>query len=588
MALDIELPLWTIRPNWTEGVLERLSWLTDVIPSSYGTEQRRALRLTPRREFEMEFNPVDNARSYFELFLHRFGSEEFMLPLFHDRGKLTADIAAGTVTIPVDTVNREFVVGGMAVLLGDDPFTYDKLEVTAVAAGSINVNAGGVTRAWPKGASLYPLRRSRIEQESQASALTNRVGQGTLLFQLNQDNLIANEGAWGTLYGGHPVMLDKPNRREVVDLSFLRNSLTLDNDHGLIALGDDAGRAFTTQTHMEMIRGRAEHATFRQFLYRLRGQQGAIWVPSFNQDFVLSQPAGVADAALTIRKIGYGLTGGAISGRRHVLVNDSVMAEITGTGAEPSATEELLTLSGAVGTALLAGTRGSFMDTCRLASDDIEIVHHTDTDGLAECNLSFRSFRDERVPPAITRHPIPAGAILQESCGTSAPEEAGCVTIESGFLARFRFEWNHGANQPRKQAGMNLDEFTFLGSPSDFTMTTSSTNTFFSETEGIYFLSNTGYARESPYLPNNDPWRPVGTYSFVAQIQFPAYTFFDEGVTQPGGYGKAFMALPNGAYIPMTPTTVGTSNGSIHGTDPMAFYIESLWPTYYKFTWNMT
>lgn len=436
MALDIELPLWTIRPNWTEGVLERLSWLTDVIPSSYGPEQRRALRITPRREFEMGFNPIDNARSYFELFLHRFGSEEFMLPLFHDRGKLAADIVAGTVTIPVDTVNREFVVGGMAVLLGDDPFTYDKLEVTAVAAASINVNAGGVTRAWPKGASLYPLRRSRIEQESQASALTNRVGQGTLLFQLNQDNPIADEGAWGTLYGGHPVMLDKPNRREVVDLSFLRNSLTLDNEHGLIALGDDAGRAFTTQTHMEMIRGRAEHAAFRQFLYRLRGQQGTIWVPTFNQDFVLSQPAISTDAALTIRKIGYGLTGGAISGRRHVLVNDSVMAEIIGTGAEPSAAEELLTLSGAVGTALLAGTRGSFMDTCRLASDDIEIVHHTDTDGLAECNLSFRSFRDERVPPAITAYPIPAAARTEGSCGASAAEEAGCAVTFQGVYYR--------------------------------------------------------------------------------------------------------------------------------------------------------
>jgi hypothetical protein len=92
LALDAELPLWTIRPNWREGILERLSWLTDVLGGSWGTEQRRALRLSPRRQFEINFNPIDAARSYFELWLHRYGSIEFMVPLFHDRGRLSASI----------------------------------------------------------------------------------------------------------------------------------------------------------------------------------------------------------------------------------------------------------------------------------------------------------------------------------------------------------------------------------------------------------------------------------------------------------------------------------------------------------------
>jgi hypothetical protein len=87
MIADADLPVWTIKPNWANGIRETLSWLTDVLASTYGPEQRRALRLSPRREFEMTFNPIDAVRSYFDLWLHRMGSFEFMVPLFHDAGR---------------------------------------------------------------------------------------------------------------------------------------------------------------------------------------------------------------------------------------------------------------------------------------------------------------------------------------------------------------------------------------------------------------------------------------------------------------------------------------------------------------------
>jgi hypothetical protein len=273
VVADADLPVWSIKPNWVNGIREKLSWLTDVLASSYGTEQRRALRLSPRREFEMTFNPVDEARSYFDLWLHRMGSFEFMVPLFHDSGKMTAAIAAGAVTVPFDTSYREFVVGGLAIISGDDPFTFDKVAITAIGANDITVAAGGVTRAWPKGTRIHPLRRSRISAESLLAAITNHVGEATLQFELNQGNDIPDEGAWDTMYLGYPIIEIPPNRRENLDLSFNRNSLVLDNDHGLRALADDAGRAFTVQVDNRMMVGRAEHWAFRQMLYRLRGQQ---------------------------------------------------------------------------------------------------------------------------------------------------------------------------------------------------------------------------------------------------------------------------------------------------------------------------
>lgn len=53
------LPVWTISPDWSDGITETLEWLTGLLASPIGAEQRFGLRLTPRRSFEMTFKPVD-------------------------------------------------------------------------------------------------------------------------------------------------------------------------------------------------------------------------------------------------------------------------------------------------------------------------------------------------------------------------------------------------------------------------------------------------------------------------------------------------------------------------------------------------
>jgi hypothetical protein len=193
-----------------------------------------------------------------------------------------------------------------------------------------------------------------------------------------------------------------------------------------------------------MMVGRAEHWAFRQMLYRLRGQQGTVWLPSFNRDIELSQDRLATDSYLNIKKIGYAYTGGVIDGRQHILIDGTYPVQVSGLGAEPSPAEEHLNLLAAAGTPLSAGTFGSFMDTCRLASDDIEIMHHTDTDGAAECNLSFKSFRDPRAVPAIISYPIPASAKGVDFCGTPAPEEADCVNVDAGYWGYIHVDTSQG------------------------------------------------------------------------------------------------------------------------------------------------
>jgi hypothetical protein len=484
-------------------------------------------------------------------------------------------------SIPVDTRWREFTVGGLALLLGDDPFTYDKVVIEAIADGSLTVTAGGVTLDWSQGASIYPLRRARLEQESASSALTNRVGQGTLLFELNQANDIADEGEWDSLFGDYPILFDKPNRREVIDLTFARNSLALDNEHGLIEVGDAAGRAFTVQTYMRMMRGREGHYTFRQFLYRLRGQQAGVWLPTYNRDFELSQAALAADTKLDVKKIGYAYTGGAVSGRTAILVG-STPAEITGTGAAPSTAEERLNLSGAIGEEFAAGTFGSFMDTCRLSGDDVEIMHHTDTDGVAECQLAFRAFRDEREAPAVLDYPIPAAVEEEEACGTPADSCEPEVPEEEGYWFRLHFEWTHGDDIPIQSPGINTEFFLggvevgFLNAVGGYVS---------HEFAGDSCIGTTLTAWDTITGPE-DPHNVGGKPNFLnsgypdelwIRVQFQSGSFLGGNIINSHlGKGRVYMQLPGGPMVPMLVT-----EAEIPPTGVYTFQINNLWPRDY-------
>jgi hypothetical protein len=112
MAIE-NLPVWSFEPNWSSTVTETLEWLTDVMTSPSGSEQRRTLRYLPRRFYEFTTMLVDAERRFFDNLLIRSGSARWYMPLWQDTNVITADRPLGSAFIPTDYSTSSKIIADM-------------------------------------------------------------------------------------------------------------------------------------------------------------------------------------------------------------------------------------------------------------------------------------------------------------------------------------------------------------------------------------------------------------------------------------------------------------------------------------------
>lgn len=538
------LPVWTIRPNWREGILERLEWLTDVMSASAsGAEQRRALRLSPRRYIEITVNPTKRERSFLDLILHSLGSEEWLFPLWFDRAKLTTAAVATETRVEFDNTFREHGLGSFA-LLYYDAFTWEVISVSATDDDGLDLT-DPLDGDWPVGTTIYPLRRARLPVETSLGALTTQVGESVLLFQVSESNDYPEVIPDDLLFEMVPVLATPPNRSETITLDHVRLAQERDNSTGIPYRTDPVDRAFQIQGHSWIVQGREAHSAVRSFLYWLRGRQRSLWLPSFNEDITVTRDAALAAVNLDIEKIGIAYAGGVIPGRDVVIANGTP-GRITEIGVAPTADEERLRIGAGLTAAVPAGSTGSFMSRSRLNQDTVELLHHTDTDGTMEIAASFQSFADNRDPSGTIYKPIPNAGKFAGQCGSSFilqnPNfEDGAVGWSGQFAVR---DDTPNGQAPVNGVGIGWSGVTSLGTfYQDLTIPTRFINDI--DLGAVSVAGYSGY--HVTYVSQNDHGQ-----LFIGFINAAGVVTGE--VTSPYDYSKVWTLLT----VPTTLIPVGT------------------------------
>jgi len=387
--------------------------MTDVLASDNGVEQRRGLRLTPRRSFEATFNPSRNERTFLDLWLHNLASGLCYFPLWHDQARLTQAIDPGDTQIPIDNTYREFLTGGLAYITDGSAFNYELVEINYQDSTTLFIK-GVVHKSWKRGMTIFPVRLGRLTYETKLSNPSTRVGDASIEFVVEGPNYYSSVD-FDDHYLGRPVMSIEPNRIETIDLSFTRFATMFDSQTGLRFLNDDADRAFTSQQYSWLLNGRQAHHEFRQMLYELRGRLHELWLPTYAEDLFLEAPAASGDDTIDVEYAGLLYANVPSPGREHIWIKGYEGAKITSVA---DATDiERLGLDSELANDIPVGTQISFMDVARLDQDKFEITHHTDTEGTSEAKAVFATINPDRDGTGPNGFPIPESEMTSETCG---------------------------------------------------------------------------------------------------------------------------------------------------------------------------
>lgn len=391
-----ETARWTIPPNWRDGMMETLSFLTAVMSPPTLIEQRRGLRVTPRRAFEMGFTVNGPIRSFFDMWLKRAGGQVFAAPLWLEYEKLTAEIEIGEFVLSINTDMTEFSLHPAVFIQGSDPFDYDLIEVRTVSATEIEL-LNPVTKTWPAGTKVYPARNWEIEVQPQASRFGDRTYESRVKFQsIGENRCLDVEVPYLDSYLDIPVLTLDPNDIEELTYPYERPTDTVDGMTGLRARRDILPSAITSQAYTWMTKGRLNRARFRKVLYLLDGRRVPLWVPTFFQDLDLAANIAADAVTMDVRRMGFTDMGGPIEGREHIMIRlvsgARIYRKIISSVLVGSGATERLTVDTPFGQAITPAQvrRISFLAINRLNSDDIEIQHHTDSHGAADCSIVFR------------------------------------------------------------------------------------------------------------------------------------------------------------------------------------------------------
>lgn len=442
---DALLPCFPFRPNWGEGVQERLEFRSTVLRADEGAEQRQSVRQTPRRTIEAEYLLIGPERAFFDVWMHRLSARAVTVPLYWDVALLTAATEAGVTTrLEFDTRFTEFAAGKTVILQGKRATDFEVVEVSAVDDDGIDLEAA-TGHVWPVGTRVMPLRRAYVEDLGELDHASASVANTTVRFQINDANPWTPAADGSPTYGGLPILENEPNWVAGLGAELRHDVVRFDPGVGLVYQTDPVGRANVGQEHRYFLEGRESLAGIRDLLYRHQGRRGEFWLPSFKRDLELVGSVLSTDTQIEIENIGLSYAGGPGSGREHIIIwtNDGQRIVRRITDSEATGDTETLDLDAAMGLDLSPGLvrKISFLDTARFDQDEFELTHLTDSQGLTELTTTFRTFPRIRTAPAPLEYPIPLTEENGVPCGVppfgvfTVDARTNAATTATGLLS---------------------------------------------------------------------------------------------------------------------------------------------------------
>lgn len=372
-------------PTGASPIAERWRYQTDVQQALAGDETRHALVEEPRVTLEFDVHEPDFAHILDGL-ITGHQAALYLVPVWQDRAVLGASMASGQGTITVNTTDRAYTEGGQAAIW-TDPITFEIVNITAVAGGSITVVPDTVL-PWPATAQIAPVWTARLQTEATGTRFTGRALAARVLFEVEYPVAVAPL-EWGTGSGGpwtadgYALFARTVNWEDDPATTYARRIWSMGDDTGPYWQADPSGRAWLKRAHLHTAATRDEIVKLKRWFAARRGRQKAYLAPVWEHGLEITRANGSGDTDIYIRNRLYTEMFARIPGRNYLAVRNSggwIVRKILAI-TEFDEEEEIITLASSLG---VAGTVAGWLNTLfaervRSATDALELRYFSDS-----------------------------------------------------------------------------------------------------------------------------------------------------------------------------------------------------------------
>lgn len=384
---------WAYPPNWTDDVIERLSWLTDVLPRRDGSEQRRQVRKYPRRVLEYAvLAQTPQLRGRLDNFIWSSQDEAVMVPIWTDATRLSATANSGQANVTVNTTYLDYDTNGY-LILWNSPSSYEVVAIQSLTSSTVTLTQN-LLATWPAGSTVVaPARLGRFEQRFSGSQIAHDVRQYKILFEIDEGSFSTNRITTISPPAYLSVDVFKPTTfassteaSEDLDFGYEHPLTVIDEQTGVVALDTGArDKPYLLIPYAQKFGTRQQLSEWLGFLDRRQGRRIPFWISSWENDFVpVSLGTGI-NGNIDYRANGYASLIGVVQGRRDIAIHilrqsffynpgDQVNKRIASVSDIGGGLERLTLSTTDFASGDVDKIKVSFLRYCRLEADTVEIA----------------------------------------------------------------------------------------------------------------------------------------------------------------------------------------------------------------------
>ena len=290
------------RIDWSTQPEMSIQYLTEVIESFDGTEQRIALRDTPRTSLSYMYSMTDELQYQFDNKIST-SSGSMLVPLWPLQCGLARSISAGDARI--NLIDLSAHLGSSETILISENDRHEVLSVESVDGWSVTVSSLA-KNDFSASAIVVPLRIAYPSDESNSTSLLRSFDQHTITFDLDETQIQKPTPVDDfERLNSRPIFPFRPDRSKDVTTQYNRRRETLDPLIGARSIYDRArgtvkilGQTFTFFSEIERQR-------FENFAELMNGAQGEFYIEGPGQAFELSEDIVVPTYKFKIKSSGY-------------------------------------------------------------------------------------------------------------------------------------------------------------------------------------------------------------------------------------------------------------------------------------------